>query len=58
MRGRPRNYSDGSYFSRMNMGDGIAITKADRAYRESMHLSNIEFLRRLTEAQKGRRLIG
>lgn len=56
--GRPANYADSSAYSRVNLGEGISITKADRAYRESMHLSNIEFLRRLTEAQKGRRLIG
>ena len=58
MMGRPANYADSSAYSRVNLGEGISITKADRAYRESMHLSNIEFLRRLTEAQKGRRLIG
>jgi hypothetical protein len=56
--GRPTNYADGSQYSRVKLGDGIAITKADQAYRKSMHLSNVEFLRRLGEAQKGRRLIG
>ena len=56
--GRPTNYADGSQYSRVQLGDGIAITKSDQAYRQSMHLSNVEFLRRLNEARKGRVLIG
>lgn len=55
---RPTNYSDKSYYSRKFMGDGIAITAADKAYRTSMHLSNIEFVRRLAAVRKGGGLIG
>lgn len=58
MRGRTTNYADSSTYSRVNLGEGISITKADRAYRESMSLSNIEFLRRLNAVRKGRGLIG
>lgn len=54
----PTNYADSSTYSRVNLGEGISITKADRAYRESMSLSNIEFLRRLNAVRKGRGLIG